>query len=308
MSSTLFIAHEKLIHTELVLMLWKFMRGDHMLTNFNRSLELMDRFETENLRVLCYDFANRFRGIYKTYEYSRLCTIVQGEKLITVNNNEKRKYDANEYLLLPSESDVCMEINQPTKAVVFELNSQLIERANEKVSSEYSIDYTTLSQNNYYIGDVNIELKDILNRMTDKLLKKSENYEYIVDLYAQELVYALISNKGARQVLNSEMRNPVNIAIRYMNANYMHPISIHQLSYDLNMSEANFCQYFKRITNMTPNEYLTTVKLKKAKGLLLQASVTEVAFSLGYENISYFISLFKKAYGVTPKQYQKMKL
>lgn len=277
-----------------------------MLTNFNRSMEVMDRFETENLRVLCYDFASKFRGVYKTYEYSRLCTIVHGEKTITVNK-EKKKYNANQYLLLPSESDVPMEINQPTKAVVFELNSQLIKRANEKVSNEYSIDYNALSQNNYYIGDVNMELKEILNRMTDKILKKSENYEYIIDLYAQELIYTLISNKGAKQVLNLEMNNPVNIAIRYMNDNYMQPISIHELSYDLNMSESNFCQYFKRITNMTPNEYLTNIKLKEAKSLLLQASVTEVAYSLGYENISYFISLFKKKYGITPKQYQKMK-
>lgn len=283
--------------------IWKGM--GFMLTNFNRSLELMDRFETDNLRILCYDFANKFNGVYKTYEYSRLCTIIQGEKLITVNK-DKIKYGNNQYLLLPSESNVHMTITQPTKAVVFELNSQLIKQANEKISNEYSIDYQILSQNNLYIGDENIELKEILNRITNKLLKKSENYECIIDLYAQELVYNLISNKGARQVLNLEINNPVNIAIRYMNDNYMQPISINQLSHDLNMSEANFCQYFKRITNMTPNGYLTNVKLEKAKGLLMQTSVTEVAFFLGYENVSYFISLFKKKYGITPKQYQKI--
>lgn len=276
-----------------------------MLTNFNRSLELMDRFETDNLRLLCYDFAEQYSGIYKTYEYSRLCTIIQGEKFIT-SNKSKVKYDATQYLLLPSESTVQMEINQPTKAIVYELSSQLIKQANEKVSNEYSIDYKILSQNEYYIGDINMELKENLNRIIFKLLKKSENFECIIDLYAQELVYNLISNKGARQVLDLEISNPVNMAIRYMNGNYMQPISINQLSHSLNMSEANFCQHFKRITSMTPNEYLTNVKLKKAKGLLMQTSVTEAAFNLGYENISYFIALFKKRYGITPKQYQMM--
>jgi AraC-like DNA-binding protein len=265
----------------------------------------MDRFETENLRLLYYDFANKFNGIYKTYEYSRLCTIIQGEEFIT-NNKHMIKYDTNQYLLLPPESSIHMEINQPTKALVFELNSRLIKQANEKLKKEYSIDYKTLSQNNYYIGEKNKELIEILNRINDKLLKKSENFEYIIDLYAQELVYSLISNTGARQVLNLEVNNPVNIAIRYMNDNCMQRIRINQLSHDLNMSEANFCQYFKRITNMTPNEYLTNVKLEKAKCMLMRASVTEVAYGLGYENISYFISLFKKRYGITPKQYQKL--
>lgn len=276
-----------------------------MLINFNRSLELMDRFETDNLRLLYYDFANKFTGTYKSYEYSRLCTIIQGEKVITINK-DILKYDTNKYLLLPPESNIHMEINQPTKAVVFELNSQLIKQANEKVSNEYAIDYKTLSQENYYIGDENIELKEILSRINNKLLKKNKNFECIIDLYAQELVYNLISSKGARQVLNLELNNPVNLAIRYMNDNCMQSISISQLSYDLNMSEANFCQYFKRITNMTPNEYLTNVKLEKAKSLLMQTSVTEVAFDLGYENISYFISIFKRKYGITPKQYQKI--
>lgn len=265
----------------------------------------MDRFETDNLRLLYYDFANKFTGTYKSYEYSRLCTIIQGEKVITINK-DILKYDTNKYLLLPPESNIHMEINQPTKAVVFELNSQLIKQANEKVSNEYAIDYKTLSQENYYIGDENIELKEILSRINNKLLKKNKNFECIIDLYAQELVYNLISSKGARQVLNLELNNPVNLAIRYMNDNCMQSISISQLSYDLNMSEANFCQYFKRITNMTPNEYLTNVKLEKAKSLLMQTSVTEVAFDLGYENISYFISIFKRKYGITPKQYQKI--
>ena len=276
-----------------------------MLTNFNRSLELMDRFETDNLRVLYYDFANKFDGDYKSYEYSRLCTLIQGEKLISINN-DTLKYNTNQYLLLPPQSKIHMEINQPTKAVVFELNSQLIKQANEKISNEYSIDCQMLSQGNYFIGINDIELKEILNRITDKLLKKGENFECIIDLYAQELVYNLISNKGSSQVLNLEINNPVNKAIRYMNDNCMQSVSINQLSYDLNMSEANFCQHFKRITNMTPNNYLTNVKLEKAKGLLMQTSVTEVAFELGYENISYFISLFKRRYGITPKQYQKM--
>ena len=51
---------------------------------------------------------------------------------------------------------------------------------------------------------------------------------------------------------------------------------------------------------MTPNDYLTSLKLNEAARLLKFSSVTEVAYDLGYENISHFIKLFKKKFGLTP--------
>ena len=73
------------------------------------------------------------------------------------------------------------------------------------------------------------------------------------------------------------------------------------------MSESSLCQYFKKVTGVTPNQYLTKIKLEKAQEMLKTASVTETAFNLGYQNISHFIMLFKNVYGITPKQY-KMKV
>ncbi|MGY5708961.1 helix-turn-helix domain-containing protein [Vibrio cincinnatiensis] len=58
------------------------------------------------------------------------------------------------------------------------------------------------------------------------------------------------------------------------------------------------------MTGQTPTAYLTEIKLQQAKPLLRQVSVTEAALELGYENISYFIRLFKNKFGLTPKQYQ----
>ena len=47
---------------------------------FDRNLELSDGLETEYLRLLYYDFNKYYNDIYKSYEYKRLCTIINGEK------------------------------------------------------------------------------------------------------------------------------------------------------------------------------------------------------------------------------------
>lgn len=273
-----------------------------MLFNFKRDLERLDGVETDNIKVLYYDLPAHFSGTYKTYEYSRLCTITQGEKHVSIVNNETFKYDSSKYLLLPPDSNVLMTINEPTKAVVYEINSDLIRQVREKVSNEYFFEYKTLSNSQYYVGNNNINLT--LNRITEEFLKNCNASNFLIDLFTQELVYHIIQNKGASQILNSENNNPVNKAIRYMNNNYMEPSNIKELAYDLHMSETNFCQYFKKITKNTPNQYFTKIRLKKAKEMLKDYSVTETSYNLGYSNISYFIMLFKGMYGLTPKQYK----
>ena len=58
--------------------------------------------------------------------------------------------------------------------------------------------------------------------------------------------------------------------------------------------------------NITPGEYITNLKLIRAKEMLRTQNVTEVAYDLGYDNISYFITIFKNKYGITPKQYKSI--
>ena len=65
---------------------------------------------------------------------------------------------------------------------------------------------------------------------------------------------------------------------------------------------------FKKRFNMTVGEYITDVRMKTAARLLetTQLSVVAVSDKTGYNNYSYFIKVFKKYYGMTPKEYMKI--
>ncbi len=275
-----------------------------MLTDFSRELEQVDRLETDYLRILYYDFSLKFSGIYKSYEYNRLCTIIEGQKHLTVNKTDQFTYNQNQFLLLPPDSQVHMTIDVPTKALVFELNNDLIKNVSKRISMQYEIDGELLAKDSLFVGEDTSEIKKSLNKFANIIIKSDKNIDFLLDLYAQELVYNLIQIKGTYQVLNLEFDHPVYQAIKYMKDHYMLPISIKQIASEFKMSEANFCQFFKKITGIAPKEYLTNLKLTKAKDMLMFTNVTEVALDLGYENISHFIALFKNKYGITPKQYK----
>jgi AraC-like DNA-binding protein len=273
------------------------------MNKFDRNLELLDGLETEYLRVLYYDFNERYKDTYKSYEYNRLCTIIEGEKKIQINDQKALTYNQNGYILLPPNSSVKMEIDTPTKALVLELGQSLIDKITPKVELQLETNLSSTMNKSFFHNKSNICINKKLEEIITAALSTDRNKEFLIDLYAQELTYSLLQTKGAYDMLQVDSKKPMQLAVEIMKNNLLEGITITEIAYALNMSLTNFSAKFKKATGVSPNEYLINLKLVEAKERLKFKSVTEVSFDLGYENISHFIHLFKQKFGITPKQY-----
>lgn len=271
--------------------------------NFDRKTELAHGLETDYLRVLYYDFNNKYTGDYKSYDHLRLCTIIEGEKKVKINNNNYFTYNNKEFIVIPPNSTVNLEINAPTKALVFEINSSLIDSITQKVCIEFENDLSCDINKNILHKKINPSLHNSFEKILNTALSSEKNKEFLVDLYAQEMAYNLIKIKGVHDILNVDSKNFVHISVKMMKENISEGITISEIAYALNMSPANFCVKFKKVMGVSPNEYFKNIKLLEAKKMLKMKSVTEVSYDLGYENISHFIGLFKDKFGMTPKKY-----
>ena len=71
-----------------------------------------------------------------------------------------------------------------------------------------------------------------------------------------------------------------------------------------NMSEVNFRRLFREYTGMSPIEYRNDIRLTNARNKLQSGeyNVSEAAELCGFSNLSFFIRLYKKKYGYTPKK------
>lgn len=270
---------------------------------FNRNLELADRLETEYLRILYYEFSSKYIDKYCTYEYSRLCTVINGEKKIEVDNKEHLTYGKKEYIILPPHSSIKMEIDVPTTAVVLEISDKLIDMVNEKVSISLEMHGGNPIDKNLFYQKTNSNINMTMEKILEVASGKERNKEFLIDLYAQELMYYLLNTKGMQGFLQVNSKNPIQQAINIMQENVTSGITIAEVAYDLGISPVNLSAKFKKAMGICPNEYLKNLKLSEAQKKLRYKSVTEVAYDLGYDNISHFIYLFKERYGVTPKQY-----
>lgn len=276
-----------------------------MLTDFNRSSELTDSMESNYLKLLYYDLPPMSCD-YKSYEYSRLCTIIEGFEYASINKDTGFAYKPGQFILLPPYSNIHIDVYIPTKALVLELNNALFKKVLGKISIDMDTDYNSLKEYRFFLGSINDEIGDCLDKLLKVYVKNDKNNKFLLDLYAQELAYNLVQIKGVQQVINFEYNNPIHKSILYIQNNITKPISISQLAQDQNMSESKFSSLFKKMMGITPKEYITNFKMSLAKDMLSNQNVTEVAVNLGYDNISYFIALFKYKYGITPKQYKSI--
>ncbi|CAM3647599.1 helix-turn-helix domain-containing protein [Cohnella lubricantis] len=102
-------------------------------------------------------------------------------------------------------------------------------------------------------------------------------------------------------------RADVKEACRYVSLHLNRRISLEEVAEHLHLNASYFSRLFKKETGITFIEYVTRMKMERAKELLDQTlhSVGEICEQLGYDNQSYFIKTFKAHAGVTPMEYRR---
>ncbi len=147
-------------------------------------------------------------------------------------------------------------------------------------------------------SDAELGLKRLIASL-DKKKKKTTVSKIISALMVFDGLYSLDNyTEDKTALLNENLYH----AIFYVNEHYAEAISAEQISDKLNMSQSSFSRGFKIATGQSFKDYLNTVRTNRAEELLLttELSVKDVAVRCGYNNISHFISVYRKYKGKTP--------
>ncbi|WNS42924.1 response regulator [Paenibacillus sp. MMS20-IR301] len=93
----------------------------------------------------------------------------------------------------------------------------------------------------------------------------------------------------------------------YLNQNYAQDMTLQHIAERFFISRENVSRKFKQITGENLSDYLTNLRVEKAKMLLQNTNLrlSQISELVGYEDEKYFSRVFKKSTGVTPREYRK---
>ncbi len=103
------------------------------------------------------------------------------------------------------------------------------------------------------------------------------------------------------------MSAPVLEAVRYIRHHFREDVALADVAKHIDMSPSWLTKHFNRECGMSIPQYLLSVRMERAQRLFLETNmlVFEVADAVGFDNPRYFVSVFKKETGMTPKAFRE---
>ncbi len=140
--------------------------------------------------------------------------------------------------------------------------------------------------------------------------KKETAYRHEIDAGLRKILALLMKHYQAvydeYYTPDSQRHAKVSDAVAYINRHFDDAITVQDVASELHMSESSFRSLFKEAMRMPFKEYVTFLRLTKAKKLLLttEDSINTIANSSGYTNMNQFYKVFHKYVFMSPAEYR----
>lgn len=191
----------------------------------------------------------------------------------------------------------------PLKYISFRTDDMLDEKLLEPLNSGHLMICPRVKDTAKELCEQLIEIyeekkDESVSKITTQVRTKIILLQFILEMWKKGFV--IENDTSGRNTVEKEM-------VSYIQQNFTGKISLREFGEQFHLSEKYISRYFKEHFHITLSQYVTYLRLEHAKQLLQDTDipVTDVAMQSGYQNVSYFIRSFQKAYAVSPLKYRK---
>jgi AraC-like DNA-binding protein len=280
----------------------------------------------ENRRV--FNLRNCELNIFESYEQAYhvpltfndlvITSMIRGKKVMHLSDKPSFDYLPGETVIVPPQETMIIDFPEATA----ENPTQCIALAIDDVYIRETIDYL----NNYYNSgegrqnwqlsfhqyhfENNHEITELINKLIRICTSEDKSKNIYADLQLKELLIRLLQSQQLGQAVEGSVAdnngNRLNFVLHYIREHLTEKIAVDALSRKAYLSRNLFFKWFREQFGITPVEYVNKERIKLAKELLAkpQSSIYDVSKLCGFTDVNYFIRVFRKIEGTTPKVYQ----
>jgi AraC-like DNA-binding protein/ligand-binding sensor protein len=133
--------------------------------------------------------------------------------------------------------------------------------------------------------------------------KQHDGVIKLLVIFAEQV--AAVSNQ---LIVERENAEPPAIARAkaFINEHSTEELSLEQVAKAVNMSSFYFCKMFKKFAGVNFTEYVSRIRIEKARNLLLNPNlrISEIAYEVGFQSLTHFNRVFKKVLGQSPTEFR----
>jgi AraC-like DNA-binding protein len=147
------------------------------------------------------------------------------------------------------------------------------------------------------------ELREAYFRTKLMSPREHESMVKLLSIFAQHI--SIITNQVLVQQENAEPPM-ISKAKQFIHEHQSEELSLGQVAKAVNTSTFYFCKMFRKVTGVNFTDYVSRVRIEKAKSLLLNPNlrVSEIAYEVGFQSLTHFNRVFKRIMGESPTEYR----
>ncbi|WP_230399177.1 AraC family transcriptional regulator [Novisyntrophococcus fermenticellae] len=170
----------------------------------------------------------------------------------------------------------------------------------QKICGESPYLFVGAGEGRYFQKWIEQTLHSYLENSLDDLSLSVDCYEFLMHFSNIYMNHSLVKHPLYQQYVCP--------AIARIKTDYAEILDVDRLAFAVHVTPQYLTRLFRRFTGYSVQNYITRFRISKAKELLLgkpYLKVQSISHMCGYNDVSYFISVFKQHTGTTPKQFRK---
>lgn len=280
----------------------------------------------ENRRI--FNLNNCEFNIFETYQCSYhipltfndlvITSMIRGKKVMHLFNEPAFDYLPGETVIVPANEAMVIDFpeagfHNPTQCVALAIDANYVKDTLNYMNNYYNFDNSIrdwkLQFNQYHFANNN-EVSGLINKLIGICRNGDIAKDIFADLTLKELLIRLVQSQHLQQVAMESGKDnnhgKTHFILHYIHEHLTEKIAVDALSRKVYLSRNVFFKWFKEQFGITPLDYINNERIKLAKQLLADQrnSVSAVSMQCGFSDVNYFIRLFRKNEGITPKTYR----
>lgn len=280
----------------------------------------------ENRRI--FNLNNCELNIFETYQHAYhipltfidfvITSMVKGKKVMHLLDQPAFDYLPGETVIVPAHETMIIDFPEaarenPTQCIALAVDASYVNDTVRFMNHYYNADGDRhewrLQFNQYHFAN-DTEVTDLINKLIRVCSGSDKAKNIFADLTLKELLIRLMQSQHMQQVsIESETcknKDRMHYILNYIHEHLTEKIAVDALSRKAYLSRNVFFKWFKDQLGITPLDYINHERIKLAKQMLADPrnSISTVSLQCGFSDVNYFIRLFKKTEGITPRAYK----